>query len=100
MGDRTPYFAGGYFLFANGSASSRTQQMKSCATGLSVRFLSVAMATGRGEGGSLTGSGLKKDGSGPNRKADSGTSVTKRPPAKSFLRRLSELLMIVARGRL
>jgi hypothetical protein len=96
---RCPYFAetargagaaARFSRFANGAASSRMHPIKSCATGLRVRFLRVTMAVGWCQRGSAIGSTLIDDGFGPNFSMESGISVRNRPVGIKLLRRGKE----------
>src|SRR5262245_9938378 len=67
------------FVFASGLATSRAHFMKSCASGLSVRFLSVTTPAGTGGIGNFTGRALRRKRLPLNFKYDPGSIVRKRP---------------------
>ena len=72
------------------------QSIKSCATGLKVRFFRVMMAIGSRQRGSATGSTLIDESLGPNCNMEPWISVRKLPVAIRLLRSAIELLVILA----
>jgi hypothetical protein len=62
---------------ANGLVTSRTQSMKECTTGLSVRFFNVTTATWKGRVRKSTGNTLSENWSTLNRKTEPGNDATK-----------------------
>jgi DNA invertase Pin-like site-specific DNA recombinase len=61
------------FIFASGFATSRAQSMKSCTTGVSVRFFNNMIPTGQGGIGRVTGSTWRCGRFAPNRSSEAGT---------------------------
>ena len=86
------------FLFASGFATSRALSMKSCATGLSVRFFSVTMPFGTRAAGSSTGKTLISARLVGNLNAEVGIIVRKRPVASRLIRASGEMVTTVTRG--
>ena len=83
-----------HFRFASGFATSRAQSMKSCVTGLSVRFFRVTLPFARRAIGSSTGKTLI---SAPGREFHCG-SRENRDKAPGLIRTLGESVTTVARG--
>ena len=89
----------GYLRRPIGFATSRAHRMKSCETGLSVRFFTVIIPTGRRVVGNSTGKRLIAGLSAENRNTELGMIVRKRPVASSALRTGTVDVMIVVGGR-
>src|SRR5262245_55780464 len=79
------------FLIASGFATARACSMKSCATGLSVRFLSVTMPNGRRAIDSLMGKTLISGRRLGNLSTEVGTMERKRPVATRLIRASGEI---------
>jgi hypothetical protein len=79
-------------------AVRRTHSIKSFAAGLSARFLSVTIATGRGCAGSRIGSTLREPPWLPKRRIDVGSIVTNCALAASRQHRCIESVVMGARG--
>src|SRR5215204_2735406 len=74
------------FRLTSGLATSRAQSMKSCATGLSVRFFRVTIPFGSGAIGSFTGRTLISERLVGNVNAEVGKIAIKRPVVKRLVR--------------
>src|SRR5580704_2648036 len=77
--------SGGYVPLAKSFATSRAQSMKSCATGLTVRFFNRIVATGQGRCGSLIDMTFSNVRLSSSCRMEVGNMVTKRPVASRLL---------------
>jgi hypothetical protein len=86
------------FFFARGFATSRAVSMKSCATGLIVRFFRVTTPTGMSAIAGLTGKTLISGCWLEKRNIDACSIVRKRPAATRLIRAWALSVVTVARG--
>src|SRR5215216_447361 len=87
-----------YHLLASGLATSRACWMKSCVTGLSVRFFRVSIPIGTEGSGSSTGKTLNWGRVVGNFNLDVEKIDRKRPVANKLIRTSAGMLNTVARG--
>src|SRR5215510_14015523 len=87
-----------YLCFNNGFTTSRAHSMKSCATGVGVRFFKVIIPTGNFATGKSTGTGLSDNLLAPKCIRVLGRIVRKRPVASSALRATIERVLTTLRG--
>src|SRR5437763_1053956 len=87
-----------YLRFTIGLTMARIVAMKISARGLRVRFLNVRIAVVRGAFGNSTGRALSEGCLPGNNNAKRGSTVRKRPVARSLLRKLRDGVITVVRG--